>query len=86
MRVDGLQRAQEMMKVILETLDMISDNHDGSYSKDARNDAQGVYWTFKQFPLAIHLVIVRHIISYTHSLTYECQQRHSTLQHLTFLF
>ena len=74
MRVDGLQRTQEMVKVTLETLDMINGNHDGSYSKEARTDAQGVYWTFKSFHHAIHLTIVRHIMSHTLSLTYELQK------------
>ena len=42
-RIDGLHRVQEMIDPILTTLDLISTNHDESYSREARSDAQGVY-------------------------------------------
>ena len=74
-RIDGLARVQEMIEPILTTLDLIATNHDGSYAKEARSDAQGVYWTFKSFQFAIHLIIVRNVISYTNSLTYELQEK-----------
>ena len=74
-RIDGLERVQEMIKPILETLDMISNNYDGSFNKDARNDAQGIYWTFKSFHFIVHLIIVRFVMSYTLPLTYELQEK-----------
>ena len=41
-RIDGLERVQELMGPILQTLDMIANNHDGSYNnKEGRSDAQG---------------------------------------------
>ena len=73
-RIDALERVEEMIEPILSTLDKISTNYDCSYSRDARRDAQGVFWTFKSFEFACHLIIVRHVISYTLSLTYELQQ------------
>ena len=72
-RIDGLEGVHEMMEPILQTLDMISCNHDDSYNKDARSDAQGVYWTFRSFQFLVHLVIVRYVMSYTLPLTYELQ-------------
>ena len=74
-RVDGLERIEELIEPIILTLDMISENFDGSYGRDARSDAQGVYWTFKSFQFAVYLIIVRHIIAYTLPLTYELQQK-----------
>ena len=41
-RIDGLERVQELMVPILATLDLVSSNHDGSYAREARSDAQGV--------------------------------------------
>ena len=54
---------------------MISNNYDGSFNKDARNDAQGIYWTFKSFHFIVHLIIVRFVMSYTLPLTYELQEK-----------
>ncbi|XP_066916952.1 52 kDa repressor of the inhibitor of the protein kinase-like [Clytia hemisphaerica] len=75
-RVDGLERVEELMSAILETLDMIANNHDRSYTnKDGRADARGLYWTFRSFSFMIHLIIVRNVLSYTLSLTYELQKK-----------
>jgi len=51
--------------------DMISENRDNSYAHDARTDANGLFWNLKSF--TIHLVILRHVISYTLPLTYELE-------------
>ncbi|XP_066913181.1 52 kDa repressor of the inhibitor of the protein kinase-like [Clytia hemisphaerica] len=74
-RIDGLERVHEMMVPILETLDLIAGNHDGSYNKEARSIAQGIYWTFKSFHFILHLIVVRYVMSYTHSLTHELQNK-----------
>ena len=74
-RIDGLERVEELISPILRTLDMISSNHNGSYGKDARSDAQGVYWTLKSFHFAVHLFVVRNIMAYTLPLTYELQKK-----------
>ena len=63
------------MEPILATLDLIADNHDGSYNKEARSIAQGIYWTFRSFQFIIHLIIVRYVMSYTLSLTHELQKK-----------
>ena len=74
-RIDGLERVHEMMKPILVTLDLIADNHDGSYNKEARSVAQGLYWTLKSFQFILHLIVVRYVMSYTLSLTEELQKK-----------
>ncbi|XP_066928330.1 52 kDa repressor of the inhibitor of the protein kinase-like [Clytia hemisphaerica] len=74
-RIDGLERVHEMMKPILISLDLIADNHDGSYNKEARSVAQGLYWTLKSFQFILHLIVVRYVMSYTLSLTEELQKK-----------
>ena len=75
-RIDGLERVQELMKPILETLDQIANNHDGSYNnRDARSDAHGLYWTFRSFQFCFHLIIIRFVMSYILPLTYELQKK-----------
>ena len=64
-----------MIEPILRTLDMIASNFDGSYGRQARSDAQGVFWTMKSFQFPLHMIIVRNIISYTLPLTYELQKK-----------
>ena len=74
-RIDGLERVQELMNPILETLDQIANNHDGSYNnRDARSDAHGLYWTFRSFQFCVHLIIVRFVMSYI-PLTYELRKK-----------
>ena len=46
-RIDGFQKVQELIYPILTTFDLIATNHQESYSREARCDAQGVYWTFE---------------------------------------
>lgn len=40
-RLDALERIQDLIKPILITLNVIAENHDGSYKKEARQDANG---------------------------------------------
>ena len=53
-RVVGLERTQEMMVLLLEALNAIPNTEDWSYARDARGEAQGLYWTFRSFQFAVH--------------------------------
>ena len=44
LRLDGMERVQEMFKPICVALECIKDNFDGTYKQDARTDASSVYW------------------------------------------
>ena len=46
MRLDGLERFQEMLRPILLALEDISNNFDGSYKSEARSDASGLLLGF----------------------------------------
>ena len=74
MRLDGLERIQQMFKPIIKTLEDIKNNHDGSYKADARADANGVYTMFLSFGFVINLVVVRNILGYIGPLTAELQK------------
>ena len=62
------------MKPILITLNMIAENYDGSYKKEARQDANGLYHNLKTFSSAVHFIITRHVISYMVPITFELQK------------
>ena len=75
MRLDGLERFQEMLRLILLALEDISNNFDESYKSEACSDASGLLSRICSFGFLVNLVIVRNILAYTHSLTYELQRR-----------
>ena len=68
LRLDGMERVQEMIKPIIFALEDIKDNHDGSYQADAHTDASGVYCTI------LNLIIVRNILAYITAITTELQK------------
>lgn len=68
-RIDGLLRVQEMIVPILNTLDLISNNHDGSYGREARSDAQGVFWTTRYIiHTSVNIRVVTGEVRYCQSL------------------
>lgn len=73
-RLDALERIQDLIKPILITLNAIAENHDGSYKKEARQDANGLYSNLKTFSSAVHFIITRHVISYMVPITFELQK------------
>ena len=75
MRLDGMERFQEMIKPILLALEDISNNFDGTYKSDARSDASGVLSRVCSFDFLINMVVVRNILGYVQPLTYELQKK-----------
>ena len=73
-RLDGLERIQQMFVPITNTLELIKDNHDGSYDANARADANGLQTTFLGFAFIANLIIVRNILAYITPLTCELQK------------
>ena len=75
LRIDGLERTQEMYEPLLSTLEEIKDNADGSYNREACADANGVYSTMLSFNFIATLIITRSIMAYTLPLTLELQKK-----------
>ena len=73
-RFDALERIQELIEPILVTLNLIAENHDGSYNAEARQDANGLYSHIKTFSFGVHFIIVRQVLSYMVPLTFELQK------------
>ena len=72
LRLDGMQRFEELLGAISAALDIIS--NDNTYNKDARSDASGLLHRIFTFDFIINLVIVRHTLAHIQPLTYELQQ------------
>ena len=70
---DSLERVQSMYQPILEVLDFIGSNVDGTYGGVASADANGIYDTMKSFKFLIALVVTRSILAYLLPLTTELQ-------------
>ena len=62
MRLDGLERFQEMLRPILLSLEDISNNFDGSYKSEARSDASGLLSRICAFGFWVNLVIARNML------------------------
>jgi len=75
-RIDSMDRILVLLSEILTTLNLIGTNFDNTYN-DAKGqaDASGQYHNMRSFSFIITLLIVRKILSYVHSLTYEVQKK-----------
>ena len=83
LRIDGLERTQEMYEPLLSTLEEIKDNAAGTYNREACADAIGVYCTMPSFNFIVALIITRSILAYTLPLTLELQKKKIKTVHLS---
>ena len=81
-RIDGLERIQELVIPILVSLSSIAENHDGSYKREARSDAAGLHSNMTSFNFAVHLIVLRKVLSYTYPLTFELQKKQLDVVHV----
>ena len=73
-RLDALERIQDLITPILVTLNLIADDFDGTYKKEARQDANGLYSNIKTFSFTVHFIITRQVISYMVPISFELQK------------
>ena len=75
LRIDGLDRLLEMHSAVAETMFLIRDNDDGSWSTSA-SEADSLSSIITSFDFIITLVVVRMCLGYTKSATIQLQGAH----------